>query len=212
MSYIYKITNNTNQSKYIGKTARKPQVRWKEHIKNSKDPAKNYLPLYKAMNKYGVNNFSFEVIEECDDSETDNREMYWISYYNTYQGRGYNCTAGGEGSFLEIPEIEEMILRYKAGERIDFLCSEYHHDYYKIKEEFSKRGVVIDTHAGPKKLSKQVQAISPISNEVVEVFPSISAAARAICPEGHNYKSIANHISRYKNTNTISHGYYWRTV
>ena len=55
MGFIYKITNNINQKSYIGKTERSIEVRYKEHLRH-----RNYLnlPLYKAFNKYGIENFS----------------------------------------------------------------------------------------------------------------------------------------------------------
>ena len=55
-------------------------------------------------------------------------------------------------------------------------------------------------------------AINPISLQVEKTYDSISAASRDICPEGHNPRAIANHISKYKDTATISHGYLWKTI
>ena len=55
-------------------------------------------------------------------------------------------------------------------------------------------------------------ALDPNTREIVKVYESISAAGRAICKEGKNPRAIANHISKYKNTSTISHGYLWKTV
>ena len=123
MGFIYKITNNINNKSYIGKTERSIEIRYKEHLRH-----KDYLdlPLYRAFNKYGVENFSVSQIEECDNKDLDNREIYWINYYKTYLD-GYNCTAGGEGGIKTYEEdIEEIIVRYQAGERLDLLCKEYH--------------------------------------------------------------------------------------
>ena len=47
--------------------------------------------------------------------------------------------------------------------------------------------------------------------QIEKSYSSISEAARNICPEGKNYKSIANHISKYKNTKTVSHVYLSKT-
>lgn len=49
-----------------------------------------------AINKYGIENFTFEIIEECSEEQLNNRERYWIAYYDTYHN-GYNRTVGGEG-------------------------------------------------------------------------------------------------------------------
>lgn len=178
MGFIYKITNNINQKSYIGKTERSIQIRYKEHLRH-----KDYLdlPLYRAFNKYGIENFSISQIEECNNEDLDDREIYWINFYQTYKN-GYNCTKGGEGGIKTYEEdIDKIIQRYKNGERLDLLCKEFHHDYMSIKPHLEKKGVIIDTHAGPKKLSKKIQQIDPQTNEIIAIYSSISAAARAIC-------------------------------
>lgn len=49
------------------------------------------------MNKYGINNFLVEEIEQCDLNSSGEREQYWISMYDSYNN-GYNETIGGEGN------------------------------------------------------------------------------------------------------------------
>jgi len=93
MTGIYKITNMINNKCYIGQSVNIKQ-RWKNHkTVNPKDHEYNY-PLYQAFRKYGINNFNFEVIEECSIDELNNKEEYWIKYYNSYNN-GYNQTLGG---------------------------------------------------------------------------------------------------------------------
>lgn len=78
---IYKITNLTNQMCYVGQAANLAE-RWKQHIKRGlgADPVtKN--KLYPAMKVIGVENFSFEVIEECERSKLDEREDYWQDFF-----------------------------------------------------------------------------------------------------------------------------------
>lgn len=210
MGYIYKITNKTNQKAYIGKTERSIQERWKEHLRHIPMYC-DKLPLYKALAKYGQENFSIEQVEECDSASLNEREIYWINQYDTYRS-GYNCTGGGEGGIKDYHEcIDEIITRYTMGERLDKLCQEFHCGYEPLKREMEKHGVKINTHAGPKKLSKRVAAINPETKEVVAIYESISAAARAICPPNRNARAICNHISRYKDMPSISHGFYWKT-
>lgn len=209
MGFIYKITNNINQKSYIGKTERTISIRYKEHLRH-----KDYLdqPLYRAFRKYGIENFSINQIEECDNAILDEREIYWINYYQTYKD-GYNATAGGEGSIKTFEEdIDIIIQRYLAGERLDLLCKEFHHDYTSIRPHLIKKGLKIDSNAGPKKLSKPIIQINPQTNEIIKIYDSISAAARAICEPGKNYKAIANHISKQKNTNNICHKFLWKTI
>ena len=78
MAFIYKITNDVNEKVYIGKTLRSVEKRWKEHIQDSKREHTENRPLYRAMNKYGIDNFHIETIEECSDELVEEREVFWI--------------------------------------------------------------------------------------------------------------------------------------
>ena len=98
MQGIYKITNQVNGKIYIGKTNNSDR-RWNDHKRLSSTPGhKEYDKiLYKAMRKYGIENFTFEMIELLEDySISGEREKYWISKYNSYN-EGYNESSGGDG-------------------------------------------------------------------------------------------------------------------
>ena len=97
MAYIYKITNKTNQKSYIGKTTRTPQERFEEHRREAKRDRSKDRPFYKAINKYGMDNFTLETIEECSDEVASEREQFWIQAYATFKN-GYNATYGGDGT------------------------------------------------------------------------------------------------------------------
>lgn len=120
MNYIYKITNQVNGKSYIGLTTKdRPTDRYSQHrylarhpeMENSK--SKNSY-IHAAMRKYGLENFTFEIIEEVSENEDLNvKEQYWIAFYHTYvkdpQCNGYNLTKGGEGTqgFSRTQTIEE---------------------------------------------------------------------------------------------------------
>lgn len=94
---IYKITNLINSKSYIGQT-NNIQRRFQEHKSMNVNEEKTKV-LYLAFKKYGIKNFSFEIIEE-DIENYNEREKYWISFYHTYIKdpccNGYNMTPGGE--------------------------------------------------------------------------------------------------------------------
>ena len=96
MTGIYKITNTITKKVYIG-LSNDIEQRWKTHKKRYKiESDKEYEKyLYRSFRKYGIEAFTFEVIEECPPEELSNREIYWISYYDSY-ANGYNETPGGE--------------------------------------------------------------------------------------------------------------------
>lgn len=80
-SGIYKITNIENQKCYVGQAV-DLAARWKTHIKRgvgAETPTRN--KLYPAMLEIGVENFTFEVIEECPRAQLDEREDYWQAYF-----------------------------------------------------------------------------------------------------------------------------------
>lgn len=89
--FIYKITNKINGKKYIGQT-NNPKRRFLEHINRGYEKEVGKV-LYYAFDKYGVDNFTFEVIEEVENY--NEREKYWIDFYNSFED-GYNMTPGGE--------------------------------------------------------------------------------------------------------------------
>lgn len=106
---IYKITNKINNHAYIGQSV-DIEKRWNKHINH--DSADADYPLYRAFKKYGVDNFHFEIIETCNVDELNDREIYWIEYYDTFKN-GYNQTMGGQGlkgcgSKLTIDQVEEI--------------------------------------------------------------------------------------------------------
>lgn len=95
LGYIYKITNQVNGKVYIGKTINL-DGRWYKHRYLAQRGSKRHL--YLSMRKYGLENFSFDVIEECNNDSLNDREKYWISVFDsTNPEHGYNKTIGGDG-------------------------------------------------------------------------------------------------------------------
>ena len=76
MAYIYEISNDINDKKYIGKTEDSIEKRFNEHCREAFKERSWNRPLYRAMRKYGLEHFSIKLIEET--SEPEVREIYWI--------------------------------------------------------------------------------------------------------------------------------------
>lgn len=95
---IYKITNKVNGKIYIGQSINIAE-RWKAHRSKPFNPnsAQYDTPLYRAVRKYGLDKFVFEVIEECTPKDLNIREQYYISLYHSCDlAFGYNLTSGGQ--------------------------------------------------------------------------------------------------------------------
>ena len=88
---IYKITNNINGKIYIGQS-NNIQRRFSEHQTKG---SISRIPVDIAIQKYGKENFSFEVLEECPVEELNIKETKWITYFNSIEN-GYNCSLGGD--------------------------------------------------------------------------------------------------------------------
>lgn len=105
-SGVYKITNNMTGDCYIGKS-KDIFVRIGQHkslLKSNKHKYRNgdFSLLQKAWNKYGEKAFSFDILELCTIDELDEREIYWIDFYQCNHAKtrhGYNTTDGGEGAY-----------------------------------------------------------------------------------------------------------------
>lgn len=99
LSYdVYKITNKLNNKHYIGITSKGISARIKEHIYTAeRDPV---FPIHRALNKYGKDNFTFELLDfSCNSwEELTEKEKYYINLYKSNDREfGYNLTEGGDG-------------------------------------------------------------------------------------------------------------------
>lgn len=88
---IYKITKKDNGKAYIGQS-NNIERRFQQHCYKGE---KARIPLDIAIKKYGKDAFTFEILEECNLQQLNEREFYWIKYYDTVKN-GYNCSEGGD--------------------------------------------------------------------------------------------------------------------
>lgn len=109
---IYKIENLINHKCYIGQSIN-IEFRFQKH-KNASD---NFL-IHKAFKKYGIENFSFTIIEECSKKELDEKEKFWIKQYNSLTPNGYNMIPGGsngaglsKGKSVEQYSLEGKLIK-----------------------------------------------------------------------------------------------------
>lgn len=95
MFYIYIILNTSNYKIYVGQT-QDLQHRWSSH-KCEANADRLHYPLYKALRKYGFDNFRVSVVEVLKTAEqADLAETYWIQYFDSRSDAGYNLMPGGK--------------------------------------------------------------------------------------------------------------------
>ena len=139
MTGIYKITNKINNNAYIG-LAKDIEKRWATHkyraFANTEGNHEYHKALYSAFRKYGIDNFDFEVLEECDTENIFDREKYYIEKYDTYYN-GYNETLGGEG--VVGNEGENHPLTKLTNEDVFYIREQYNNrkDQKEVFKEFS---------------------------------------------------------------------------
>lgn len=119
---IYKFTNKINNKVYIGQSTY-IEKRYREHFYDcerlTSDRHKSTY-FHKALQKYGKDNFNFEIIELCEENQLNEREKYWIEYYHSFQN-GYNLTYGGDGRSTRKYDsklILELYEKYKSTRKV----------------------------------------------------------------------------------------------
>lgn len=210
MSYIYVITNKINGKQYVGKTNNTVQERWKEHCTDSKKFRCNKRPLYDAMNKYGIENFSIQILEKCSWEEASLKEIYWIGKLDTYQN-GYNATLGGDGKVLY--DYREIANKYKELLNQQKTASFFNCDIHTVKTACEQMGVLI---LSPQEIAKQ-KGKSIYLIELDKTFKTIKDAARFL--QNNNYTSnksltsISKNIVRVCNNNKgTAYKMHWKWI
>lgn len=193
MGTIYLITNILNDKKYVGQTIKKPEDRWKEHIyRGASDKWYKSSTITRAIHRYGVQNFRFEIIEKCEDHLLNEREEYWIEYYNSFI-QGYNSTRGGQlnGGYKYNIDNEELVELYNQIGSVRKVANFYRCDKDVVSSRLKKLGIEIK----PKQQLKRGDII--LQNIVTKeefVFPDKKEAAKWL---------IENNYSKTKNIDTV---------
>ena len=197
MGYIYKITNIINGKLYIGQTKKTIEERFQTHLKNAKNHINRYL--YDAMNKYGYNNFIPSLIEECEDNLLDEREIYWIAFYNTTDKKfGYNMTIGGGGGdvWTNNPHKEETSRK----------ISEHNKGKHSIPQELHEKMINLAKEVNTIKIDKEnlendIKSFMPIE-DICKKYKMCRKTFYNKCKEFFNMTPTQLRGDRLTHTNT----------
>lgn len=209
MTGIYKITDKTNGKIYIGQSCNieKRLQDHKYHATCASTPA-HYID--RAIKKRGVDSFDYEVIEECNIEDLNEREIYWIKYFDSSNSeKGYNLSLGGKGVYkhsrdeinnlwnlgLSEKEISEK-LGIPATTLSTILTSELNIDKAGIRSRSSKL------------LQKKIEKYS-LDGEYIQTYDSAKEAAsscnkkdtrniRGVCVQEDGYKSAYGYLWKYE--------------
>ena len=171
--FIYKITNKINNKIYIGQVYNKSiQDRFNRHIKEANP--NNPILVDRAIYKYGKDNFVIEQIDEATSlEELNQKEKYWIKYYNSTNRKiGYNLTEGGDGGNT-------------------YLC--------KTKKEMEeiKHKLSIANFGKNNEMSKAIKALNVDTNEIIHFDTLHDACEYFNHKQKGSFTSICNGKSKY---------------
>ncbi|WMU08104.1 putative intron-associated endonuclease 1 [Clostridium phage vB_CtyS-FA67] len=210
---IYVAENIINGKRYVGQTIRKFEERQAQH---KKDSERLDFKFYRAIRKYGWDNFNWAVIVEGVESveSLNSLEQYWIKELDTFES-GYNSTTGGEG-YIVSDETKKKLSESRKGRQFseetkkklsESKKGEKNPNYGKHLSEETKKKI-----SGSKKgrtgannpRSKPVLQLDKETGEVIAEFAGIKEAERVT---GINNGHISN-VCRGERKS--AGGYYWQ--
>lgn len=144
---IYIITNSINDKVYIGQTIQTLKSRWQAHCRKGSLEEQN-MQIKRAIKKYGKENFSIKELERCSIAELDEKEIYYISLYDSYN-KGYNSTKGGKSGTKELKldteQQNDCIELYKLGFSLRDIAKEFNVDKATVKHIIEINNIKIRT-------------------------------------------------------------------
>lgn len=140
---IYIIKNEVNSKYYIGQSC-DIHRRWLEHLRagqpqkySAKSIRDASTPIHRAMAKYGIENFSLNILEECTREELNSKERWWINKYKHDGFILYNLSDGGQDAVGAKGEYHSQAkLSQQDVNEIKRLLKETNKSYNEIKELF----------------------------------------------------------------------------
>lgn len=149
--FIYKVTNKVTGKSYIGQTRNTVEFRWRQHYK-----AKDNKYFHRAIQKYGKENFEVTTLEKVKVELLNDREIYYINKYNTFNN-GYNLTKGGSAyvpnrkcsnGYIEVDDkYDEIKAMYLAGYSTAKISNLYNVDRHCISNILKSLGVKVKSNS-----------------------------------------------------------------
>lgn len=139
---IYIIRNTVNEKVYIGQTHVSIKLRFQNHLSAARRGL-DYV-IGKAIRKYGEDKFYIELLEECTIEELNDREKYWVAFFNSTNNKfGYNMSIGGNVVRTTNALDETLVLEmFKQGKTSCKIAKELHVHPYKIAAILNKNNIV----------------------------------------------------------------------
>lgn len=205
--FIYKATSQTTGKIYIGQSSQTLSERIAQHNSHAYGHQYNYH-FHNAIRKYGKDDFKYEIIEDDikDIVTLNEREIYWIKYYNSYYN-GYNSTFGGDGHKTRDDEL--IIKLFNDGKTTQEICeiTKYNkntvYKAYKLnnltEENLQRKNEKIKLRC-----SKQVEQYD-LEGNFIKLWGSASECGRAL-----GNQSLISAICRQEKNILSAYGYLFK--
>lgn len=200
---IYKITNLTNGHYYVGQ-AIDIKARWREHRFSANHPEHkdHNSPIHRALAKYGNQNFSYEILEECSRNELDEKEVYWIKVLSARENGNYNILYGGQDRIkfddkpVELYDLQGNYVKTipsatKTAEELGVSRSSIYGVLHKDRPtckgyqmKYAEDNNIIKPYVSKQGGSRGVAQIDPKTNIIIRTFVSAAEAARITGADG----------------------------
>lgn len=215
---IYRYTNLINGKRYIGQSIN-IEKRYGAHLWFAENKSDSELPYFeRAIKKYGIDNFRFEILEFCTPDELNDLETYWIDYYQTccvsttYDGYGYNLTTGGGSSsgyklFYDVWNkgktgvyTEEQIKRISDGTIKGMHKPEHWENYInsiKNRNMYGENNPFFGKHHTQEALDKMNRTGMKHSDETISEFKKRRGGGKWMNKDGQEFYVYKERIDEY---------------
>ena len=204
MAEIYKIEDDIYHKVYIGQTTFTLEKRYKQHLQKVADP-KDKTKLHTAMRQLGIDHFHIKLVEKCNEDELDDKEKYWINYYDS-QKNGYNMTAGGNGGSIYAIDERELYRLWDEGKSLKEIAEILDCSVLAISNRLREHPTYSVEESARRATHKKVYCYDLVGMKCGE-FDSASDAEVAI--NGEFARGRDNIAACARGEQRQAYGYYW---
>lgn len=189
---VYKITNKINGKSYVGQTRNSIEKRWASHCYRGS----LCLALKNAIDKYGRDNFTLEVIyKACSLEELNKKEKYYIELHGSMAPNGYNLKTGGNSPIYSEESVQKMSESHKG--QLGYWLGKKHSEETKQKLVESHLGEKNCNFGKPKSDSTKKKISDAqgnkkaiVCNETGGIFQSLRLAAKELNIQENNIRAV----------------------